>query len=67
MIDKENTKIYCPYCKSERDTEMKAIYSSSQLAEWWYWETEFESCDAIININCSNCKKLLYAKEITIE
>ena len=60
------TNMYCAFCKHPRDGNMITKYISCSMEEWYYWEHELEDCDFTIDIECSNCKKLLYSKNITL-
>lgn len=51
-------KILCPYCSSPYDAEMLTQFDYCCGSEWtWiYWE------EIKVEINCTNCKKLVYKK-----
>jgi hypothetical protein len=61
-MDNTEFKVLCPYCK--------AVWSAEMLEELEV-EAECDTCDygsyptGTIDIYCTNCKKLIYRKEIS--
>lgn len=57
-MEEKELKILCPFCDQIWDAKMKAEYSSSMGSEW---TGEYDQ-NISVEIHCSNCKRLVYAK-----
>lgn len=57
----------CGFCNTPWTDDMLSLYAKAD-EDWGYYpgEHNIDGIDAVIDIKCSGCKRLIYRKEIRV-
>lgn len=54
----------CVFCNAPWTEDMLNISATAEMEDGWYGDSWVDHIDAVIDITCSSCKRLVYRKEI---
>ena len=69
MGKKDNTEAppppLCVFCSAPWTDDMLKVFAEAELEHGYYeGDVSVESIDAMIDVTCSTCKRLVYRKEV---
>jgi hypothetical protein len=59
------TKILCPFCSAPWTDDMVRMLHRTEVETGYYGELEGVGVQALLDIHCASCERLIYRKEIT--